>query len=204
MAIKDDNLTLLQRLEAGARARNLEKFSKQSNAWFKDKVRVMGGQRTRNEILRDANKARQFRATPRPGYMYTFVYDALHKDTLPYFDAFPLILMIGPAEGGFYGLNLHYLPPKARAIMFDELLKVVNNNKYDDRTKFQISYKLLSSSARYKLFKPCFKHYLMGQMQSRLVMIPASEWEAALFLPTAHFQGAKNSQVWSDSINKTR
>lgn len=35
------------------------------------------------------------------GQMYMFYYDPKHKKTLPYYDRFPLIIMVGPAEGGF-------------------------------------------------------------------------------------------------------
>jgi hypothetical protein len=196
--------TLLQKLERSASQKSFEKFSKQSFQWYKDRVRTLGGDRTRRELLKDAQAARRFRASPRPGYMYTFIYDAKHKDTLPYFDAFPLIIMVGPAEGGFTGLNLHYLPPKYRALLFDELLKVMNNSSYTDRTKLNITYQLLNASAKYKLFKPTFKRYLMDHMQSKLVFIPSSEWEAAMFLPIADFQGASNSKVWSDSLFKAK
>ena len=196
--------TLLKKLEAGARMRKLEKFSDQSYKWFRDKVRTFGGERARETLLKDAQKNKNIRQRPTPGFMYTYIYDAKHKDKLPYWDAFPLILMIGPAKKGFYGLNLHYLPPKARAMLFDKLLEIVNNTRYNDRTKIQLSYDLLKSSNKYKAFKPCFKHYLYSQLQSQIAKIPADEWEAALFMPTANFRGAVNSKVWSDSILKVR
>lgn len=192
--------TLLKKLETVARQRKLDKFSDESYKWFRDKVRTFGGQKSRDTLLKDAKKNKNIRQRPTPGYMYTYIYDAKHKKKLPYWDAFPLIFMVGPAKKGFYGVNLHYLPPKARAVLFDELLKIANNKRWTARTKVGITYDLLKSSQKYKLFKPCFKHYLFKQVQSDLAFIPADEWEAALFMPTAHFQGAANSKVWSDSI----
>ena len=56
--------------------------------------------------------------------MNMFFYDPKHKDTLPYYDRFPLSVIIGPAKGGFYGLNLHYLPPVLRAKMLDALMDI--------------------------------------------------------------------------------
>lgn len=197
------DISLLTRLEQAARQRKLEKFSNKSYKWFRDRVRTIGGENARDTLLKDAQKNSLTRSRPSPGYMYSFIYDAKHKDKLPYFDAFPLILMVGPAKGGFYGINLHYIPPAARARFFDELLKIANNKSYNQRTKFGLSYQLLNSSSKYKLFKPAFKHYLFSQVQSKLALIPADEWEAALFLPSANFIGASNSKVWSDSILKT-
>lgn len=193
--------TLLEKLENAAKQRKLEKFSDESYEWFKSKVRSFGGQKTRDTLLSDAKRvgATKKRISS-PGFMYTFVYDAKHKNELPYWDAFPLILLVGPADKGFYGLNLHYLPPKARAVFFDELLKISNSRTYSARTKLQLSYGLLRSSNKYKLFKPAFKRYLTSHVQSPIAFIPSNQWSAALFLPTADFRGASNSKVWSDSI----
>jgi len=166
-------------------------------------VRTLGGDNARKQIMADAKATRKLRNNPNIGMMYNFVYDAKWKDELPYWDAFPLIIMVGPAPNGFYGINLHYLPPKARAILFDNLLAIASDTKYNERTKLQLSYQLLSSSSKYKLFRPCFKHYLFTHLRSQLAFIPPKHWDAALFMPTASFQKAVNSKVWSDSILET-
>lgn len=199
---KPKHETLLQKLEREARARKLDKHSQSSYNWFKKRVRTVGGDRARDAMLDDARKKRRLREAPTSGKMYTYIYDAKYKDKLPYWDAFPLIFMIGPAKGGFYGINLHYLAPRARAQLFDALLSISNTSRYNANTKIKLSYDLLKGASKYKLFKPCFKHYLFDHLQSKLALIPADEWEAALFMPTANFQGANNSKVWSDSILK--
>jgi hypothetical protein len=133
------------------------------------------------------------------GHMYTYFYDPKHEKTLPFYDRFPLIISVGPAKGGFYGINLHYLPHKLRAKLFDALLSITNNSKMDDSTKFKLSYKLLSSISTMRYFEPCFKHYLTSHISSRIVKVPAEHWEKALFMPTEHFQKADNAAVWSAS-----
>jgi hypothetical protein len=137
--------------------------------------------------------------------MFMFFYDPKHKETLPYYDSFPLVIVLKPAEGGFLGLNLHYLPPVLRAKFLDALLEVTNNNRYDDTTKFKLTYNALQRAAKMKYFKPCIKHYLTDQVRSRFAMVPAPEWEIAVFLPTADFnsQGKKYSinKVYADSSN---
>lgn len=133
------------------------------------------------------------------GSMFMFFYDPKHKDTLPYYDSFPLVIVIGPAEGGFYGLNLHYLPPMLRAKFLDALLGITNNNKYDESTKFRITYDLLQRAGKMKYFKPCLKHYLYDHVRSRFSKVLAPEWEVATFLPTASWAKAKQSKVYADS-----
>ena len=82
-------------------------------------------------------------------------------------------IIVGPAEGGFYGLNLHYLPPVLRAKMLDALMNITTNNKYDDSTRFELSYKVLTATAKLRFFKPCYKHYLFAHVKSRLARVSA-------------------------------
>ena len=113
--------------------------------------------------------------------MYHFRYDPKGAKTLPYYDKFPLIFMVGPAAGGFYGINLHYLPPQLRAKLMDSLYDITN------------------SASKYKFFKPTFKHYLSSQVKSEFIEINSTEWDTALFLPTERFEKARKSKVFADS-----
>ena len=56
------------------------------------------------------SNAPELTTTILPGNMYMFFYDAKLKDKLPYWDAFPLVLPFRKVPGGFFGLNLHYIP----------------------------------------------------------------------------------------------
>jgi hypothetical protein len=130
--------------------------------------------------------------------MQMFFYDPKHKDKLPYYDLFPLIVVVGPAEGGFYGLNLHYLPPILRAKMLDSLMDTANMKATDD-AKFQITYKKLQAVSNLKYYEPCFKHYLTKHVKSKFAEVPMPEWEIATFLPTAQFRKANSKKVYADS-----
>ena len=136
------------------------------------------------------------------GSMFMFFYQAKHKDTLPYYDSFPLVIVLKPAEGGFLGLNLHYLPPVLRAKFLDALLEHTNNDKFDESTKFNLTYNLLERATKLKYFEPCIKHYLTDHVRSRFALVEAPEWEIATFLPVADFQKAKAATVWKDSRRK--
>jgi hypothetical protein len=131
--------------------------------------------------------------------MYFFMYDAKHKDTLPYYDKFPLIFMVGPAKNGFFGINAHYLPLPLRARLMDGLYEITNNNRYDESTKLNLSYRILKSTENLSGFKPCFKHYLRSQVRSRFVEVYPSEWDIALWLNAEQFIGASKTKVWADS-----
>lgn len=156
----------------------------------------------RNNLLKDSSLTRKTNITSNAtsiGKMYMFRYDPKHKETLPYFDKFPLILMVGPAEGGFYGLNLHYLSPRLRALLFDRLLPYTNNEKFDQTTRFRLSYQLLTSVSKLKIFAPCFKRYLLDHVTSNTMEVPANEWEVAMFLPTDQFAYQSKQTIWNKS-----
>ena len=138
------------------------------------------------------------------GNMYLFAYDPKHKDTLPYYDRFPLIFPINKAKGGFLGINMHYLPPILRAKLMDQLYTVLSNKRYDDTTRINASYKILNGAAKFKEFAPCVKHYLNAHVRTKPAYINPTEWDIALFLPTQKFVGATATQVYADSRRMIR
>ena len=133
------------------------------------------------------------------GNMYMFVYNPKHKDTLPYYDRFPLVFPINRAKGGFLGINMHYLPHQLRATLMDALYEVVSNNRFDETTKIKASYSILNGASKYKEFQPTIKHYLSNHIVTNFVYINPTEWDIALWLPVEKFVGASRAKVWEDS-----
>lgn len=186
---------LFQRLSQQAFRAGITPRTKESRAWFQKKASNLRS--INREKLMGEKELRSSRKQI-VGSMQMFMYDPKLKETLPYYDAFPLVIVVGPAEGGFYGLNLHYLPPILRAKFLDALMGIVGSD-VTDRTKFELSYELLQKSSKLRYFKPCFKHYLNEHVKSRFSEVPAPEWEIATFLPTADFRKANRSKVYYDS-----
>jgi len=133
------------------------------------------------------------------GQMYMFLYDAKHKETLPYYDRFPLCLPIEPAKGGFYGLNLHYLPYMLRAKLLGKLLDTVTDITLSDTSKMKYNWNMLKNVTRFPEVQPCVKRYLTTQMQSRMLKINPQDWKASIFLPVEDFQNASKQKVYTDS-----
>lgn len=186
--------SFFERLQLQAFRAGVQPRSEESQKWFRNKLKNIG-QVNRQKLLRDSALERVSR--PRMGDMYMFFYDPKHKETLPYYDTFPLIIMVEKAPGGFYGLNMHYLPPVLRAKLFDGLVK--SDERYDENTRFRARYRLLQSVRKLRYFKPCFKHYLTKHVEGRISKVEAPEWEIALFMPTQRFKKATATQVYADS-----
>ena len=133
------------------------------------------------------------------GRMYMFQYDPKGKDTLPYYDMFPLIFVLEKYNDGFLGMNLHYLPPVFRARLMDRLYQIERQDNLRESKKLRLNYGLLNSVARYKYFRPTVKRYLNSQVRSRFLWVPYDEWDIALMLPTQRFRKGKANVVWRDS-----
>ena len=151
-----------------------------------------------NMIMRPSDRS-QLKSEVRIGRMYFFNYDPKTKRQLPYYDRFPLIFMIGPAENGFYGINLHYLPPTFRARLMDALYDTMTNQRYDESTRLRISYSILQRASKFRYFKPCIKHYLDSKVQGRFLEVNPNQWDIALFLPVEKFQKKNKQFVWRES-----
>ena len=170
--------------------------TKASREWFMKKIKELGSVRQR-DILQD--KSVYEVNQPKIGQLFSYGYGPKHWRTLPYYDNFPLSIMVGPAPKGFYGLNLHYLYPIERAIFLDKISSSMTDPTKSDTARLQITYDFLKSSAKYKEFAPCFKHYLTNHVKTKIVRIDPPDWEIAVFLPVEAFKKKSREYVWRES-----
>ena len=183
----------------GIRGGQVPARTAEARNWYREQAKQVNKSAAQGDkLIREAGRDR-YENRFRLGHMYMFAYDPKHKETLPYYDRFPLIFPINKAKGGFLGINMHYLPPILRAKLMDALYDTATNENYDENTKLKITYKVLSNASKFKEFKPTVKHYLTAHVRTRLVYINPTEWDIALFLPSASFVGATKTQVYNDS-----
>ena len=181
--------TAIKTSKAGAKARA-------AGDWFREKVKQAGASAKMKAVTPNQLLRRQPDDNILLGKMFFYKYDPKFAKKLPYWDMYPLVFPFEKAPGGFYGLNLHYIPPRDRAVLMDNLNQYASNNKYDKTTRLELSYRLLK---RYGRAVPCVKRYLGDRIVSQTVRIDADEWEVAIFLPVERFQKASKGEVWADS-----
>ena len=138
------------------------------------------------------------------GRMYTFFYDPKTKDKLPYYDRFPVILLLEANQNGFSGLNLHYIPPRYRVKLLNELYDfIVTDDEEDDenmKTRIRVTYEILQSTAKMKFFRPCYKRYLTSHIEGRALEIIPEYWDIMAMLPVGRFEKESVRKVYSESI----
>ena len=162
-----------------------------STAWYKEKIKEFGKPSAQN-LIRDGKRNNK----PFYGRLNMFFYDPKFKKTLPYYDAFPLVLPLEIYSDGFLGINLHYLPIPLRIKLLDKLVDYSNNTKFDESTKLMVDYKKLK---RVNLIKPTIHKYLAGQTKSQFRRIDADEFTIATLLPVQRFKKASDREVWKES-----
>lgn len=185
-------------LADGVRKGKLPARSSNAKEWFRERARSETISNTKTMITEMAKKDRD-RSKPILGRMFLFGYDPKLKNSLPYWDAFPLVFPIAVTSSSMLAINFHYLPYQERAKLMDALYSLTNNKNYDETTKLQISYEILKAASKFRQFKPCIKRYLLNHIKTQLVEVYSAEYDIALFLPLAKFQGATQEDVWKDS-----
>ena len=183
-------------LTKGVRAGQIPARTQAARRWYRNEAEKVDV--TPSKLMRE-NQSKVVRGFE-IGQMMLFQYDPKLKRKLPYYDTFPLVFPIEPRDNGFLGLNMHYLPLRQRAMLMDALYTLRTDSRYNEDTSLKLSYQILKRSARYKLFKPCVKHYLNSHIKSRRIKIDPVEWDMALFMPLQRFQKASSSQVYSKSM----
>jgi hypothetical protein len=138
------------------------------------------------------------------GKLYFFLYDPKTKEELPYYDKFPLVLVLEKYDDGFLGLNLHYLPVKYRILFLRKLMQFAILDDEDDIKRMRVTYDILNASKRFREFKPCIKRYLYPHIKSRILAVQPNEWETAMYLPVHQFKGEKPQKIWKESMEEIR
>lgn len=135
--------------------------------------------------------------TPPVGEIILYKYDPKTKETLPYYDTNPLVLVIDFTPTGFTGINLHYIPPEVRR----QLIKKMKAAKESSRNGVDYIQKvlpMLSAIGGSKLFEHAYKKYLGSHVRSRIAVLGVSTWTITTNLPLQSFVGASTTKVYKN------
>lgn len=173
-------------------------LSRESVLWLQGKMRTVGNPAKEAKMI--LGESHRKTSGVQKGQFYFYFYHAKHEDTLPYWDRFPLTLVLEKYDDGFLGLNMHYLPVMYRAAFMDKLMDYAKYDRDGELERLKVTYSILEGAKRLKAFQPCLKRYLYGYMQSKPLLLETAEWETALFLPVERFQKARKDKVFTDSL----
>ena len=198
MAIQE---SLLSKVSNAVRSGTVGKEVERSAKWFREKITGLEGE-LRNRF--SATNAARFyreaevRTTPQIlhkrvqlGHLFCYYYYPLHHKTLPYYDMFPMIMLLKAEKETFLGINFHYLRPKWRAILLDRVT-----------SKIGAGLPRWSKLRQIKQIAPTIKRYRFDHIMRKVIPIEEDEQEIAIFLPTERFKKSGKAKVWTESERK--
>ena len=178
------------RLEAGDTER--------SARWYMKTVRnVASGMNQPDEVF--GSDLGEYAQQLEIGQMYAFKYDPKHKETLPYYDTFPLVIIADPLPTGFSGINLHYVAPLIRARLLGKLMDD-SDLEVDIKSKLNSKWGFISNFSRYPEVRGSVKKYLTRQIGGRMYKVNPVHWKSAIFLETQSFVGVQASDIYRTSM----
>ena len=208
---------LFQKIITDAALENISaSVNKASREYFIDKAKKLDNQRPNRILNRQGIKDNLTSEMPiRPGDIFLFNYYPKNADNikkLPFYDRYPVILLLDIQPGFIYGLNFHYLPYMERAILLDQLYRHLQTDEvtvegvstmFGEKAYIDIDYdKVQRLSTPKNYWKPCLKKYLNNNISGRMLKIHPQEWDIILQLPIERFVRANRQQVWTDSNAK--
>ena len=197
MAIQE---SLLSKVSDAVRSGTVGKEVKRSAQWFQDKIKGLKGE-VRNrfsstnaaKFYRESEKINDavFKRRVSLGDLFCYYYNPKYRKTLPYYDMFPMIMLLSAEKETFLGINFHYLRPKWRAILLDRVTAKIGGGipKWSKLRKI-------------RQIAPTIKRYRFDHIMRKVVPIEEDEQEIAIFLPTERFRKSGKAKVWSESERK--
>ena len=193
--------SFLSKVSDAVRGGTVGKEVKRSAKWFREKITGLEGE-LRNRF--SATNAARFyreaevRTTPQIlhkrvqlGELFCYYYLPKYRTTLPYYDMFPMIMLLKAEKETFLGINFHYLRPKWRAILLDRVTAKIGECLPKWNKLRQI-----------RQIAPTIKRYRFDHIMRKVIPIEEDEQEIAIFLPTERFRKSAKAKVWSESERK--
>lgn len=168
---------------------DLKRLQKKSISWYSEEIKRIKKNRfnKQNFIKMSTERTKRLEI----GKMYMFEYIAKHRDTLPVWDRYPLVLPFTTTENGFIGINLHYLPHRIRAWLLARLLKHSN----EKTNKVQISWQLLTRLSRANVAEFATHRYLINHITTPFRLVKIEDYSNAIMLPLAGWYGNNRKLV---------
>ena len=170
----------------------MQRHTRESLDWFRKVVSKNMKYNRRRLIRGNADyKIRKGRENKTlVGRQYYFEYDANEAGDreLGVYDRFPMIFVFNTSVSNdgarlIHAINMHYLVPRERALIYMKLMQLRNKKGWTNATKLRASWSLFQSVAQHSLLKRAVHSYRVDRIVgSRMVEIHAADWEIATFL----------------------
>ena len=153
---------------------------------FRDMIRE-GGKRKSNFLL---------------GRMYFYKYkpDPIETD----FDLYPLMFILDKSEDHFSGINFHYMNPRSRGMLLENMFQYLNKVDYAANQKllFNSFVKIIRNNRKFRYAKQCYRQYRYSSIESRIIEVHPLDWEIAMSVDTERFYSSTKRRIRSRNVWK--
>ena len=176
----------------------IESGTEDSLQWFRTNVRDL---KIKPQVIMRGLEAVSNTGLKQGG-VYMFYYDAKWKDTLPYWDKYPIVVPLELYSDGFLGINIHYISPSMRVPLLQKMFEFTKDNEeLEGDARMLIDYDTTQLESEIRNAGPCIKRYLTSHIGARITRVPKEQWETLMMMPTAKFNVNANT-VYADSRRK--
>lgn len=174
----------------------MQRISKDTNLKAENVYKQMKGGKTRNPMDKGLI-----------GRLFLFNYDAKMKDELPVWDSWPMTFFFSAHVGNgvnngekgvvyLHGINVHYLPPKLRLLLFTNLIKLKNDSTLREKTRLKLSWNAIKQIAGSRVAEHCVKTYRADHIRSELSEIMPQDWIIAISMQLARWNNGTKRTAW--------
>ncbi|CAL9982391.1 DNA end protector [Vibrio phage K469] len=180
----------------------------QAHKWFMGRISKDTNLKTERvyKELKE-NKTRKAMDKGLIGRLFLFNYDPKTKDTLPVYDTWPLVFFfnahVGSGNGNgekgvlyLHGINMHYLSPKLRLILFTELIKLKNDSALREKTRLKLSWQIIKKLAGARLAEHAVKTYRADHIRSELAEVYPQDWIIVISMQISRFVKGGKAMAW--------
>ena len=153
---------------------------KKSANWYRTNVQSISDKFTARKLMNQGKLI----GRPSVGRLNMFFYDPKFKKTLPYYDAFPLVLPLEPFKGGFMGMNFHYIRPVQRISLLNNLQRYASGGM-KSTTRIDATYDGIKNV---RIARTTIKKYLYSHVRSNFLRVDFDEAALAVMLPVQQFR----------------
>lgn len=192
-----DKLSILEKIKLDPKyARN------RSVDWYKQKMKELGANSptVKTDLINTTKSLQTNRLLP--GAMHFFGYDPKYKEELPFYDMFPLTLVLNIEGKHFWGINFHYLGYNVRMKLYEKMYQIGYKSKLPTEQIMKLNWQLLGQAARFPEVRPAVKQYLFSHVKTKFIKIPVEDWATAIMLPVEKFAKKPFDQVARISTRK--
>lgn len=171
--------------------KNIKTLTVDSLLWFEREVKKNFNTTTVSQVKKFGESNDNFYV----GQLVLYKYDPKWKEELPYYDTVPLIIVTRITPKGWYGINLHYCPPRIRTWIMNKLYEVNTRKNMLQRDRMKMSWTIAQKAAQAvgstRHLEQAIKQYLATHVRSKPVVIDPAHWDMVVHLPLARFRKGK-------------